>query len=76
VVNEEVIFRGTISNQKVNNILIEYELPKFVADGILEHHKETNTGELKEHYKPWNKLIIRCPHNDIDLDKDVEYILE
>jgi hypothetical protein len=76
VVDDEVIFKGTVSNKKTNNIFIEYELPKFVADGILEHHKETNIGELKEHYKPWNKLIIRCPHNDIDLDKDVEYVIE
>ncbi|TDT46997.1 hypothetical protein CLV90_1064 [Maribacter spongiicola] len=48
-------------------------LPDYVNNGILEHHQITNT-ELKKEWKPWNKLTIKSPHNDIPFDKCREYV--
>ena len=48
-------------------------LPNYVNNGILEHHRVTNI-ELNKEWKPWNKLEIKSPHNDIPYDKWNEYV--
>lgn len=48
-------------------------IPNYIKDGILEHYKITHEGLLKNDWEPWNQLEIRCPHNDIYLEKDVTY---
>jgi hypothetical protein len=69
-----VIFKAVVSEGQSNNIKIEKPLPKFESESILLHHKSMNEGELKDYCKQWNTLIIKSPNNDIDLDRDVEYL--
>jgi len=76
VADGQVNFKGTASNKRYKNIPIDLVLPTHVCESIVYHHEVTNEGELKGRWKAWNKLVIRSPHNDIDLDKDVDYLLE
>ncbi|MBB6005708.1 hypothetical protein [Arcicella rosea] len=76
VADGQVNFKGTASNKRYKSIPIDLVLPTHVCESIVYHHEVTNEGELKGRWKAWNKLVIRSPHNDIDLDKDVDYLLE
>ncbi|MGG8495177.1 hypothetical protein ACQY1Q_02065 [Tenacibaculum sp. TC6] len=38
------------------------------------YHYELTHGELKEFWKPWNKMVVTAPENFIPLGKDQEYI--
>ncbi|OWK99174.1 hypothetical protein AP75_01425 [Kaistella haifensis DSM 19056] len=58
--------------------ILEMPLKDYFIEGILEHHKITNT-ELSDEWKPWNTMVLKSPHNDIPYDKRdefVSYILE
>ena len=76
IADGQVHFKGTASNKRFKEIPVELTLASSDVENIIEHHQKTNEGELKDRWKPWNKLVIRSPHNDIDLDKDVDYLLE
>ncbi|WP_288436020.1 hypothetical protein [uncultured Chryseobacterium sp.] len=47
--------------------LLEMPLKDYFVEGILEHHKTTNT-ILSNEWKPWNTLIINSPHTGIPYD--------
>jgi len=58
--------------------ILEMPLKDYFIEGILEHHKITNT-ELSDEWKPWNTMILKSLHYDIPYDKRnefVSYILE
>lgn len=73
--NQEVVFEGFFVDKNVQKIIPETP-PQQIKDIIFTDYQMTNHGLLKDVWaKPWNKLVIRCPHNDLNLDKDVDYIL-
>ncbi|MET3126469.1 hypothetical protein ABID42_001571 [Arcicella rosea] len=76
IADGQVNFKGTASNKRFKEIPVEITLASSDVENIIEHHQKTNEGELKDRWKPWNKLVLRSPHNDIDFDKDVDYLLE
>ncbi|MDO3425483.1 hypothetical protein QWT87_11330 [Chryseobacterium sp. APV1] len=58
--------------------ILEMPLKDYFIEGILEHHKITNT-ELSNEWKPWNTMVLKSLHYDIPYDKRdefVSYILE
>jgi hypothetical protein len=62
-----------------NERRIEVPLPGYFIKAMFEHHEITNTGILKDNWKPWNKLAIHSPHNDLPysaMDNHVFYSLE
>lgn len=74
--NQEVIFEGFFVDKGIQKTIPEVP-PQCIKDIIFTDYQMTNYGLLKDVWgKPWNKLVIRCPHNDLNLDKDVDYILE
>ncbi len=51
--------------------VMNLEYPDFFFPAILEHHEITNTGELKDLWKPWDTIKLISPHNTISiLEKD------
>ena len=69
---------NTISHQIIlfkNNIErnLPMPLPQYFKEDLLEHYKITNN-ELKENWKPWNKLVIKSPHNSIPYDEWEDYV--
>ncbi len=79
--NGEVLFSGYVEDNGIKKNIKEDILQKLsycgVKDTLLENYELTNSGEIKELWnKSWNTLIINCPHNDLDLKKDVEYLWE
>jgi hypothetical protein len=73
--SNQVEFQGVLykNGEKIKSI--KSPLNQTIIEGILDHWKLTNEGSLKNIWKPWNKLTIISPHNDIDLDEDIEYQL-
>jgi hypothetical protein len=69
------IFTFTIGNGKIHSDIllykgeherhIEVSLPEYFIKAMLEHHEITNTGILKDEWKPWTKLVIDSPHNSL-----------
>jgi hypothetical protein len=58
--------------------ILEMPLKDYFIEGILEHHKITNT-ELSDEWGPWNTMVLKSLHYDIPFDKRdefVSYILE
>ncbi|MFH6989229.1 hypothetical protein ACHRVW_15925 [Flavobacterium collinsii] len=55
------------------NRRLEMPLEDYFIEGILQHHQVTNT-ELSDKWKPWNKLIIKSPHNSIPYNKVDEFV--
>ncbi len=58
--------------------ILEMPLKDYFIEGILEHHKITNT-QLSDEWKPWNTMVLKSLHYDIPYDKRdefVSYILE
>lgn len=83
------VFTFSITNGKVDNDILLYKgenerrmeihLPGYFTSAMLEHHAITNSGILKDHWKPWNKLVIQSPHNDLPysaMDNHVFYSFE
>ena len=50
------------------------KLPDYFIDALLEHHEITTNGILKHEWKPWNKLVINSPHNDLPFSKMDEHV--
>lgn len=62
------LFKGGVSRRP------EIDLPSDFIDALLEHHKITNNGSLKEKWKPWNKLMIISPNNDLPFARVSEHV--
>ncbi|MFS1520886.1 hypothetical protein ACIPCA_06120 [Flavobacterium covae] len=70
--NNELEYKIVLIKDEVERVL-EMPLKDYFIEGVLEHHKITNT-ELLDVWKPWNTLIIRSPHTGIPYDKVDEYV--
>ncbi|BFO65404.1 hypothetical protein [Chryseobacterium sp. KCF3-3] len=73
----ELEYKIVLTKDGVESVL-EMLLKDYFIEGILEHHKITNT-ILSDEWKPWNTLIIKSPHTGIPydrVDEFVSYILE
>lgn len=58
---------------------LKFEIPDYITNALLEHYDITNSGNLKEEWKGWNKLVIVSPHNDLpfnNIDEHVFYSAE
>lgn len=73
--DKQLSFEGIIFN-KEESTKVHVSLPDYLIEGILEHYEITNEGLLADEWSKWNTIIIRSPHNSLDLNKDVEYSLE
>jgi hypothetical protein len=77
------LFEFTINENKVSHKItlsknemkrnLPMPLPEYFITGLLEHHLITNK-ELTDEWKPWNKLVIKSPHNDIPYHKWKDYV--
>jgi hypothetical protein len=45
------------------------DLPDYIREALVQHHEQTNSGALKDSWKPWQTLEIRSPHNDLPFDQ-------
>lgn len=70
--NNELEYKIVLIKDGVERVL-EMPLNDYFIEGVLEHHKITNT-ELLDVWKPWNTLIIRSPHTGIPYDKVDVYV--
>ncbi|WP_165621355.1 hypothetical protein [Flavobacterium columnare] len=70
--NNELEYKIVLIKDGVERVS-EMPLKDYFIEGVLEHHKITNT-ELLDVWKPWNTLIIRSPHTGIPYDKVDEYV--
>ncbi|MCJ1805302.1 hypothetical protein MRP92_00030 [Flavobacterium covae] len=70
--NNELEYKIVLIKDGVERVL-EMPLKDYFIEGVLEHHKITNT-ELLDVWKPWNTLIIRSPHTGIPYDKVDVYV--
>lgn len=68
----ELEYKIVLTIDDVDRIL-EMPLKDYFIEGVLQHHQVTNT-ELSDKWKPWNKLIIKSPHNSIPYDKVDEFV--
>ncbi|MHC9087724.1 hypothetical protein ACXIHB_03330 [Tenacibaculum sp. IMCC1] len=69
---KEVYYKIELSLQGEKRIL-PLELQEYFIEAILTHYALTH-GELKEYWKPWNKIIVTAPELVIPLGKEQEYI--
>lgn len=69
---KEVYYKIELSLQGEKRILL-LELQEYFIEAILTHYALTH-GELKEYWKPWNKIIVTAPELVIPLGKEQEYI--
>ncbi|PRB04100.1 hypothetical protein CQ046_07695 [Chryseobacterium sp. MYb7] len=72
----ELEYKIVLTKDGVERVL-EMPLKDYFIDGILEHHKITNT-ILFDEWRPWNTLKIKSPHTGIPyerVDEFVSYIL-
>jgi len=53
--------------------IVPLELEEYFKEAIFTHYEETH-GELKEYWKPWNKIVVTAPESVIPLGKEQEYI--
>lgn len=68
-----VLFKGTTPRK------IILDLPDYFEEALLNHYEITNNGILKDNWTPWNKLVIKSPHNTLpygERDKHVFYSIE
>jgi hypothetical protein len=80
------VFRFTVMPPDVNVKIKLYNqevaseafvtLPQFIIEDIISHYEITNNGLLSDTWQKWNIIILKSPHNTLDLEKDVEYRLE
>ncbi|MDO3425484.1 hypothetical protein QWT87_11335 [Chryseobacterium sp. APV1] len=70
--NNELEYKIVLTKDGVERVL-EMPLKDYFIEGILEHHKVTNT-ELSDEWKPWNTLIIKSPHTGIPYDKVDQFV--
>lgn len=68
----ELEYKIILTKKGIERVL-EMPLKDYFIEGILEHHKITNT-QLSDEWKPWNTLIIKSPHNSIPYDKVDEFV--
>jgi len=78
------IFTFHINNGKINSDILLYKreherhiaipLPEYFIKAMLEHHEITNTGILKDKWKPWNKLVIDSPHNSLPYSTMADHV--
>jgi len=52
---------------------IKMPLKDYFTEGVLEHHKITNT-ELSDKWKPWNTMVLKSLHYDIPYDRRDEFV--
>ncbi len=72
IVNKTVDYSIKLTKNNVSRTL-SMPLPEYLIKGLLEHYQITNK-ELKEEWKPWNKLIINSPHNSIPYEEWEQYV--
>lgn len=53
--------------------ILDIPLKDYFLEGIMEHHKITNT-ELSDQWKPWNTMILKSLHYNIPYDKRDEFV--
>ncbi|WGH76034.1 hypothetical protein P8625_02370 [Tenacibaculum tangerinum] len=53
--------------------ILPLELQEYFIEAILTHYALTH-GELKEYWKPWNKIVVTAPELVIPLGRAQEYI--
>lgn len=53
--------------------IVPLELQEFYKEAIFTHYENTH-GELKELWKPWNKIVVIAPENIIPVGKEQDYI--
>ncbi|BFO65405.1 hypothetical protein [Chryseobacterium sp. KCF3-3] len=68
----ELEYKIVLTKDGVERVL-EMPLKDYFIEGILEHHKITNT-ILSDEWKPWNTLIIKSPHTGIPYDKVDQFV--
>lgn len=82
-------FTFLISDSKDVEVIVELKkdgksrkmdltLPEYFTKAMIEHYQITH-GELKHKWQPWNKMVIKSPHNDLPyghFEKHVFYNFE
>jgi hypothetical protein len=78
------VFTFNISKGKIDSDILVYKeenerhieisLPGYFIKAMREHHEITNSGLLKDDWKPWNKLVIHSPHNDLPSSKMNDHV--
>lgn len=73
VSNKEKLKYSIQLTQDGKERVLNIPLKDYFTEGILEHHKVTNT-ELADEWKPWNTMILKSLHYDIPYDKREEFV--
>ena len=68
----ELVYKINLTKDGKERI-VEMPLKAFFIEGILNHHKITNT-ELSDVWQPWNTLILKSLNYDIPYDKREEFV--
>jgi hypothetical protein len=68
VIPEIILYKNDIAR------IADLERPTYFIQALVEHYEITNQGILREAWKPWNKLAIHSPHNDLPYSGMAEHV--